>query len=136
MNKARKAIVAILLCAAAVPAAFAQSNACPPRPSPGSVVNNPLDLYSSARVLSAAFTTIGIGITRFIPNAESGPVVVNLAVLPLTFISNIWFPTDALPHVLRTIAGIFPIKALASGLQYVFDPRYHGAGLNGHARIR
>jgi ABC-2 type transport system permease protein len=80
---------------------------------------------------TAAFTTIGIGLTRFIPNAEAAPVVVNLAVLPLTFISNIWFPIDSLPHVLKTIAGIFPIKALASSLQYVFDPRYHGAGLNG-----
>jgi ABC-2 type transport system permease protein len=80
---------------------------------------------------TAAFTTIGIGITRFIPNAESGPVVVNMAILPLTFISNIWFPIDSLPHVLKTIAGIFPIKALASGLQYVFDPRHHGAGISG-----
>jgi ABC-2 type transport system permease protein len=80
---------------------------------------------------TAAFTTIGIGITQFIPNAEAGPVVVNLAVLPLTFISNIWFPVDSLPHVLKTIAGIFPIKALASSLEYVFDPRFHGAGLNG-----
>ena len=84
---------------------------------------------------TAAFTTIGIGLTRFIPTAESGPVVVNLAVLPLTFISNIWFPTDSLPKVLKDIAGVFPIKALASGLQYAFDPRYHGAGLDG-ASIR
>src|SRR5665213_3044266 len=38
---------------------------------------------------TAAFTAIGIGITRFMPNAESAPVVVNLAVLPLTFISTI-----------------------------------------------
>jgi ABC-2 type transport system permease protein len=80
---------------------------------------------------TACFTTIGIGITQFIPNAEAGPVVVNLAVLPLTFISNIWFPIDSLPQVLKTIAGLFPIKALASSLQYVFDPRYHGAGLDG-----
>jgi ABC-2 type transport system permease protein len=80
---------------------------------------------------TAAFTTIGIGITRFIPNAEAGPVVVNLAVLPLTFISNIWFPTDSMPAVLKDIAGVFPIKALADGLQYVFDPRHGGVGLNG-----
>ena len=79
---------------------------------------------------TAAFTSIGIGLTRFVPNAESGPVVVNLIVLPLTFISNIWFPTDALPSTLKTIADIFPIKALANGLQYVFDPRHHGAGFN------
>ena len=79
---------------------------------------------------TAAFTSIGIGITRFVPSAESGPVIVNLAVLPLTFISNIWFPTDSLPKVLNTIAGIFPIKALAGGLQWVFDPRHHGAGFD------
>ena len=35
---------------------------------------------------TAAFTTIGIGVTRFIPNAEAGPVVLNLVVLPLPFI--------------------------------------------------
>lgn len=82
---------------------------------------------------TAAFTTIGIGLTQFIPSAESGPVVVNLAIMPLTFISNIWFPTDSLPSALKTIAGIFPIKSLADGLQYVFDPRYHGAGFDGSA---
>jgi len=57
-------------------------------------------------------------------------VVVNLVVLPLTFISNAWFPTDSLPKALREIASLFPIKALASGLQYGFDPRYHGAGIS------
>jgi ABC-2 type transport system permease protein len=80
---------------------------------------------------TAAFTTLGIGMTRFISNAESGPVVINLITLPLTFISNIWFPTDSLPKALNDIAGIFPIKALADGLQYVFDPRHHGAGFDG-----
>jgi ABC-2 type transport system permease protein len=80
---------------------------------------------------TAAFTTIGIGLTRFIPNAESGPVIVNLAVLPLTFISNIWYPTDTLPKALKEIASAFPIKALANGLQFAFDPRHHGAALDG-----
>jgi ABC-2 type transport system permease protein len=80
---------------------------------------------------TAAFTSLGIGITRFTPNAESGPVIVNLLVLPLTFVSNIWFPTDSLPTVVQKIASYFPIKALADGLQYVFDPRHHGTGLNG-----
>ncbi len=80
---------------------------------------------------TAAFTTLGIGITRFIRNAESAPVVVNLTVLPLTFISSIWFPTDNMPKWLQDVAKVFPIRALADGLQYAFDPRTHGAGLNG-----
>jgi len=79
---------------------------------------------------TAAFTTLGIGITRFIPNAEAAPVVVNLVILPLTFISSIWFPTDGLPSWLQDIAKLFPVRALAEGLQYVFDPRTVGSGLN------
>src|ERR1700749_1491432 len=67
---------------------------------------------------TACFTSIGIGITQFIPNAEGGPVVVNLAVLTLPFISNLWFPIGSLPQAPKTIAGIFPTKALASSLQY------------------
>lgn len=82
---------------------------------------------------TAVFTSLGIGITRFIPSAESGPVLVNLVIWPLSFISNIWFPVDSMPNVLKTIAGIFPIKALSSGLQYVFDPRHHGSAFDGTA---
>jgi ABC-2 type transport system permease protein len=79
---------------------------------------------------TAAFTALGIGITRFIPNAEAAPVVVNLVILPLTFISSIWFPTDGMPKGLVQIAKLFPVRALADGLQYVFDPRTVGAGFN------
>jgi ABC-2 type transport system permease protein len=79
---------------------------------------------------TAAFTTLGIGITRFIPNAEAAPVVVNLVILPLTFISSIWFPPSGMPNWLVQIAKIFPIRALADGLEYAFDPRTVGSGLN------
>ena len=80
---------------------------------------------------TAAFTTLGIGITRFIPNAEAAPVIVNLVVLPLTFISSIWFPTNSMPDWLQHVARVFPIRALADGLQHAFNPFTRGAGLNG-----
>jgi ABC-2 type transport system permease protein len=80
---------------------------------------------------TAAFTTLGIGITRFIRSAESAPVFVNLSVLPLTFISNVWFPTDKLPKALNDIARVFPIRPLADALQYAFDPRTAGVGFRG-----
>jgi ABC-2 type transport system permease protein len=79
---------------------------------------------------TAAFTTLGIGITRFTPTAESAPIVVNLTVLPLTFISNIWFPTTTLPKGLIDVAKFFPIRPLADGLQYAFNPHTVGAGFN------
>ena len=80
---------------------------------------------------TAAFTTLGIGITRFIPSAEAAPVVVNLTVLPLTFISSIWFPSNTMPKALVDIAKVFPIRPLADGLQYAFNPHTLGAGFNG-----
>jgi ABC-2 type transport system permease protein len=79
---------------------------------------------------TAAFTTLGIGITRLIPNAEAAPVVVNLTVLPLTFISSIWFPTNAMPKALVDVAKFFPIRPLADGLEYAFNPHTMGAGFN------
>ncbi len=80
---------------------------------------------------TAAFTTLGIGIVRFIPNAEAAPAIVNFSILPLTFISGIWFVTDGMPGWLKTVANIFPVKALADALQYAFDPRTTGAGFKG-----
>ena len=79
---------------------------------------------------TAAFTALGIGMAQFIPRAETGPVIINLIVLPISFISNIFYPSSGMPAVLRTIAEIFPINALARALQYGFDPRNHGAGLD------
>ena len=84
---------------------------------------------------TAAFTTLGIGVTQFIPTAESAPVFVNLTILPLTFISNIWFPTDTMPTWLQDIAKVFPIRALADGLQYAFNPHTTGAGFKGNALL-
>jgi ABC-2 type transport system permease protein len=79
---------------------------------------------------TAVFTTLGIGVTRFISNAEVAPVVVNLLVLPLTFISSVWFPTNAMPKALTDVAKAFPIRPLADGLQYAFNPHTAGAGFN------
>jgi ABC-2 type transport system permease protein len=79
---------------------------------------------------AAAFTTLGIGVTRFIKNAEAAPVIVNLTVLPLTFISGVWFTTSGIPAWLHHVARVFPIQPLADGLQHAFDPRVTGTGFS------
>jgi ABC-2 type transport system permease protein len=80
---------------------------------------------------TVVFTSLGIGLVRFMPNAEASPAVVNIAILPLTFISGIWFVTNGMPTWLQDIAKIFPIRALADSLQYAFNPHTPGAGLRG-----
>ncbi|HSZ69764.1 MAG TPA: ABC transporter permease [Solirubrobacteraceae bacterium] len=78
---------------------------------------------------TACFTTLGVGIVRFIGNAEAAPPIVNIAILPLTFISGIWFANQEMPHWLREIAQLFPVHALADAFQYAFDPRTVGLGI-------
>ncbi len=80
---------------------------------------------------TACFTTLGIGIVRYIRNADAAPAVLNFAILPLTFISGIWFTTDNQPAWLRHVAEVFPVHALADGLQYAFNPRTTGSGIKG-----
>jgi ABC-2 type transport system permease protein len=80
---------------------------------------------------ATVFTALGIGVTRFIPNAEAAPVVINLTVLPLTFISSVWFPPSGMPKALTDIAGLFPIRPLANGLEHAFNPFTPGAGFDG-----
>jgi ABC-2 type transport system permease protein len=79
---------------------------------------------------SATFTTLGVGIVRYIKNAEAAPAVVNAAILPLTFISGIWFHFH-LSSTLTDIAKVFPIRALADGLQHAYNPFTTGSGLEG-----
>jgi ABC-2 type transport system permease protein len=78
---------------------------------------------------TACFTTLGVGIVRYVRNAETAPPIVNIAILPLTFISGIWFTNQGMPHWLRRIAQVFPVHALADAFQYAFDPRTTGAGI-------
>jgi len=79
---------------------------------------------------TAVFTTLGIGIARLIPNPEAAPVVVNLTVFPLTFISSVWFPESGMPKALVDIANVFPIRPLADALERAFNPYTAGAGFH------
>lgn len=76
----------------------------------------------------ACFSALGLAITGAVSTAESAPAVVNFTILPLTFISNIFFPADTGPTWLRVVGWLFPIKHMATALQDAFDP---GVATNG-----
>lgn len=78
---------------------------------------------------SVCFTTLGLAVTAIIPNADAAPAITNLLILPLTFISGIWMVLTGAPGWLETIAKIFPVRALAHGLQHAFDPATTGTGV-------
>jgi ABC-type multidrug transport system permease subunit len=78
---------------------------------------------------TACFTTLGLAVTAIIPNADAAPAIVNVLILPLTFISGIWMVIADAPTWLDTTARIFPVRAFAHGLQHAFDPGTRGNGV-------
>ena len=78
---------------------------------------------------SASFTALGIGVVRYIKSAEAAPAVINFAILPLTFISGVWFHSN-LSTLITDIAKVFPIRPLAHALQYAFNPLTTGSGID------
>lgn len=80
---------------------------------------------------SMCFTVLGVAITAAIPNAEAAPAILNLVLLPLTFVSGIWMVLTDPPAWLDVLAKIFPVRAFAHGLQHAFHPASTGPGFVG-----
>jgi ABC-2 type transport system permease protein len=78
---------------------------------------------------TACFAALGIGVQRLVRNAETAPIVANVLILPLTFVSGVWFPVNDLPTWLDRLANFFPIKPLADSLQFAFNPNTAGPGI-------
>ncbi|MBI2168844.1 MAG: ABC transporter permease [Actinobacteria bacterium] len=80
---------------------------------------------------AAAFASLGLAVTAVIPNADAAPAVVNASILPLLFISDIFFGPEASPDWLARIADLFPVRHFAQALLAAFNPFEAGSGFEG-----
>jgi ABC-2 type transport system permease protein len=71
---------------------------------------------------SAAFCAMGLAVTAIIPTADAAPAVANATVLPITFISGVFFPIDQAPEWVQTLGDIFPIKHTVDAMVAAFSP--------------
>lgn len=67
-----------------------------------------------------AFSALAFGVASLIPNVDAAQPAVQLTMLPLYFISGIWFSTDDLPDALRRIAELLPVEPLAHAVHVAF----------------
>lgn len=81
---------------------------------------------------SVCFTVLGVAGSRLVNKPEGGMGILMIITLPLTFISNIWFPIDGAPGWVQDLAGAFPLKPLADGVATAFDPASTAPGVAGH----
>jgi ABC-2 type transport system permease protein len=68
-----------------------------------------------------AFTTLGIGFVRFLPSADTAGPMQAFLVMPIAFISNVFFPLDNAPDWLDKVASALPLKPLADQLHTAFE---------------
>jgi len=85
----------------------------------------------SAAVGAVSFCCVAFGVASFVRTAEAAQPMVQLTMLPLSFISGIFVPLNNVPGWLSTVAGYFPARPLADALRGCFDPATAGSGING-----
>jgi ABC-2 type transport system permease protein len=88
-------------------------------------------VFAAVLLGAATFAALGMAAVALIPNAEAAPVVANVLILPLSFISGIWYPLNGAPPWVLDIAKLFPVEHLASALHAAFDPINHASAFSG-----
>ncbi len=71
---------------------------------------------------AAASTAMGLAVAGATPNAQAAPVVANITVLPVLFISGVFFPLDDAPRWLVTMADLLPLKPLTDAVRLQWLP--------------
>jgi ABC-2 type transport system permease protein len=89
-----------------------------------------------ARTLPAALLTFVVGVSCFAalgmlvaaisPNGDAAPAITNATLLPVAFISNIFFPIQDPPRWMEIAGNFFPLKAFAEAFRDAFDPTLTG----------
>jgi ABC-2 type transport system permease protein len=67
-----------------------------------------------------AFLSVGLLVGALVKTEEAASGAVNLIILPMAFLSGVFFEIDGLPALLQTISWVFPLRHLSDALLDVF----------------
>lgn len=73
-----------------------------------------------------SFTTLGIAVSTLVPRPDSALPIAYGSILPLAFVSDVFFPATAAPTWLRQVAAAFPISPIAKSAEAIFAPDSRG----------
>jgi ABC-2 type transport system permease protein len=76
---------------------------------------------------AACYCSLGVAVTRLVPNEDAAPAIINIAVFPLLFLSGIFFPVTK--GFLRTLGRVFPIGRMSDALARSYAPAAHSCKL-------
>jgi len=68
----------------------------------------------------ATFTTLGIAVSALVPRPDSALPVAYGTILPIAFVSDVFFPATTAPEWLRHTAAALPVSPLARSAEAIF----------------
>ncbi len=74
----------------------------------------------------ASFAALGLLVAAISPNGDAAPAITNATLLPIAFISNIFFPVQDPPRWMEIAGDFFPLKHFAEAFRDCFDPTKTG----------
>jgi ABC-2 type transport system permease protein len=77
---------------------------------------------------SAALSAIGLAVASYIRRVDSAPIVANLTLFPLLFVSGVFYPFESEPQWLQSLAHVFPLSHLVQAFDACFSPYTTGSG--------
>ena len=99
----------------------------------------PANLPAAAVTLAlsaASLAALGLAVATLVRKADQAGPVAQLTMLPLSFISGIFWPLDSGPDVVTTIAQVFPLYYIADAFGACFAPQTTGGGWSpGHLAV-
>jgi len=87
------------------------------------IVWHAIGYFAAATCLGiACFFLLGVAVTTMVPKAETALPVAFGTMLPLAFISNVFFSVSRPPAWLHDLASAFPVAPIARAMEACFNP--------------
>lgn len=67
------------------------------------------------------FVLLGTAVSTIVPSTATGLPIAYGTMLPLAFISDVFFSSAHAPHWLHTVASVFPVAPIARGMEDAFS---------------
>ena len=80
----------------------------------------PLGVALTLAFGAAAMAALGVGVAGLIRSAEGASAVVNVIVLPMSFLSGAFGPTRNLPRFLEALADALPLRHFLDAVQGIY----------------
>ncbi len=85
---------------------------------------------AAAAGLATSFA-FGLAVSALVPSALGALPIAYALLLPVAFISQVFFPAPTEAHWLQLLASVLPVQPFAQGMEAAFSASPHSLGLHG-----